>query len=129
MIKILKAVYSILYNDTDVSDIVDNKIFPNIVPDKDAIAENIDYPLIVTRRAELTTEYSKDCGTDQALVEVMCYSVSYTEVVDLADKVRKSLEYFTGTVDDILISRVRLSGISEDFTDGIYYQQLLFDIK
>jgi len=129
MIKILKAVYSILYNDTDVSNIVGNKIFPNVVPDKDSTAENIDYPLIVTRRTELLTEYSKDCHSDSASVEIICYSVSYTDSVELAEKVRNALEYFTGTVEGILISRARLSGISEDYTDGIYYQQLLFDIK
>lgn len=131
MIRILKSIYSILTGDATIQGLVGDKIFPDVVSDKDNANGNIDYPLIVMRRREINTEYTKckDCKTDEAVVEITCYSNSYFQAVDIADAVRNALEYFKGTVDNIKLSSAKLSGITEDFVENVYYQLLVFNIK
>ena len=131
MIKILKAIYSILYTDTEIQSIVGNRIFPNVVPDKDSNNENIDYPLIVMRRTELSPEYTKctDCKDDETVVELTIYANSYFQAVDLAEDVRSALEFYKGVVEDINISMIRLAGATEDYVESVYYQQLIFTIR
>jgi hypothetical protein len=128
MLKILKAVNSILLNDTDIHNIVGDKIFPDVVPDKDASGVNIDYPLIIMRRVNIDIEYSKGCSTDAADVMVICYANSYFDAVDLADYVRTALDSYKGVVEGINIGDVRLVEAEEDYVD-VYYQQLLFEIR
>ena len=131
MIKILKAVFNLLSNDTEIELLVDDKIFPDIVPDKDSTDVNIEYPLIVMRRSNISTEYTKcpDCKEDTATVEILCYSTQYFEAVDIAEEVRSTLEFYKGTVEGIDITKTRLVGVTEDYTDGAYYQLLTFTIK
>ena len=129
MIKILKAIHSILSNDAGVTAIVDTKIFPNIVPDKDSSGNTIEDPVLVMRRSEVSAEYSKDCKTDDATVTVTCFAASYFQAVDLADAINTALEFYKGTVEGISISAIRLVSGTEDYVESSYFQQLVYSIR
>ena len=128
MIKILKAIYSILSNDNNVISVVSDKIFPDIVPDKDTTNENIDYPLIIMTRATVdpTNSKCKNSNSDKATIEIICYSNSYNDAVDLAQYVRTALDFYKGTVESIRIDNIRLISMNEDYLENVYYQQLIF---
>ena len=130
MIKVLKYVYAILESSTGITSIVGDKIFPDIVPDVDIDENQIDYPLIVTKRSAINPDNTKCViNNDTATVEIICYSISYLNVVDLAQEVRDKLDFYKGTVDGKKITHVRMNGITEGFTEGVYYQLLTFSIK
>jgi hypothetical protein len=129
MIKILKAVYTLLRESPTVVGLVGDKIFPNVVSDKNDSSVNIDYPLIVTKRINIKPEYSKGCKVDEGLVEIVCYANSYSQVIDIAEAVREKLEFYAGTVDGIVISTTRLVQADEDYVENVYYQRLTFSFK
>ena len=130
MIKILSAVYSLLQNNPEIQAILGDKIFPNIIPDKDDDDETISYPVIVLTRTSLKPTTTKgDCSMDTATVEVLCYGESYFETLDLAQLVRETLDFFKGIVEDIDISNSRFNDIDEGFSTNVYYQRLIFTFK
>jgi len=132
MLKILKAVFSVLYSDPVILSIVGNKIFPDVVPDKDSSGKNIDYPLIVMHRSSLEpleTKGCNNCKQDIVSIELTCYATQYFQAVDLAQAVRDALICITGEVESINISKVMLVGADEGYTESVYYQQLMFNIK
>lgn len=131
MIRILSAVFGLLYANPDIELVIQDKIFPNIVPDKDDKGETIKYPLIVINRAGLVPTYTKgiDCSADNATVEVICYGESYFQTLDLAQSVRETLEFVKGTVSGIKIDNARFSTIDEGFSQNVYFQRLVFTFK
>lgn len=131
MIKIIAAIYGILTNDVLITDIVGDRIFPNVIPDKDGSGETIRYPVIVMTRTSLESVTTKgiECSSDQATVEVLCYSESYFEVIDIAEKVRGAIEFFKGEVGSVTIDKTRLVSIDEGFTQNVFFQRLIFSFK
>ena len=129
MLKILKAIYNILSNNPDITNIVGDKIFPDIVPDLDNTNDNIDYPLIIMKRTDYKPEYTKGCKILEVEVEINCYSNSYFEVIDLAQYVIDSLELYKGEVEGIKINKSTIINISEEYNNDAYYQGIKFNIK
>jgi len=130
MIKILSYVYSKLSDDEDVSSMVGDDIFPNVVPDTNG-EDQVKFPHIVMTRLTVDTTYTKTegCKTDEATVEVLCWHTSYYEIIDLADYVRSALEFSKGEVGDITVTSSHFVSITEGFTDVAYYQRLIFTFK
>jgi len=128
MIELLKGIYSILISSVDITDLVGDRIFPNIVPDKNDDGETVSYPLIVMNRV-VVPEYSKSCVKDNATLIIRCYSFSYFEAIDIATAVRAALENFSGNADGILISDIKVDSVEEDFLETVYFQQLNFTVR
>ena len=114
---------------TELTGFVGDKIFPDIVPDKDIAGKNLNYPLIVMIRTAITPSYSKGCSSDTATVEIICYANQYFEAVDMAELVRELLDGFSGDVDGTHISDIRLDNAIEGFNETAYFQQLTFNIR
>ena len=130
LLGILNYVNGTLEADTDVSDIVGNNIFPNIVPDFDGDGQ-VTFPLIVMDRQSVEPVYTKTdgCRQDNVSVAVTCWSVSYEECVDLAEKVLTALEFQKGDVNGVVVDRCRLASADEGFEEVAYYQRLIFNFK
>jgi hypothetical protein len=129
MFKILKSITYLLENDAGVSSIVGNKIFPNVAPDKGLTGKPIDFPMIVMRRSAMIPTQGKDCSISSTEVEIYCYSVSYDEAIDLAEKVYNCLNGVKGDVAGIQIGKINFSSAEEAYVETAFAQKLVFTIK
>lgn len=119
-LSVLQSVYTLLKGSTELTNKVQDRMFPLIAK------ENTKSPFIVYQRDSLEVNYCKDgVSNENATVTINIVSNSYTDSVDLAEIVRKSLEL--KRVDDI--KSIRLVSSSEDFVDDSYLQQLTFEIQ
>lgn len=85
--KVGAAIYSLLANDTDVTDQVGQAIFPELAE------EGVRAPYIVYSVVSNTPSDTKD-GTpvDEAQLEIFSVGRTYAEANDIADKVRAALD-------------------------------------
>jgi len=93
------VIYNLLYSNTDVRSIVDNKIFPMMSPDGRAL-EYITYQIISDVRNK-----NKDrvISGEAIRIQIDCFAKTYARVVEIADAVSDALSYYTGTVNGIAI--------------------------
>jgi len=130
--KIGLAIYNILYNSGsgDVFDLVGSRIYPNVATQKSA------FPFIVYTVTGVDPNDTKDgvSTVDGNSFMVLCYSETYTQVADLAQKVRVALDRKSGTYNTIEVQSIQYEGSSEHFdvkgdNRGIYVQSLSFDLR
>ena len=131
MLDINKAINTILINDSAVSAIVGDKVFPVVAPDKDSSGNAIDYPLVILNREEAIIDYAGGkCSTSEVIVSATCYSTSYAQVIDLLMAVKEALDGYKGTVEGIRIRDIRVSNVPlELFGDNAYAEQILFAVR
>lgn len=99
------------------------KTYP-IVADNDA-----KYPFIVYKRIGLNSLICKDGNyEDVATVEVTAIAEKYAMSVNIAQQVREALEDNYDTFDGMEIETTLQSG-TEEFSDNVYTQKLIYRIK
>ncbi len=113
----------ILLGDEDVKRRT-NKIFPIVI-------SKAELPYILYRRAALQHNPTKAGlpGADTVTMEVFCYTASYADGVELAEAVRKALDYAQGEKDGLVMRSCTLVDSEEDFTDDAFVQCLSFNVK
>ena len=113
----------ILLGDEDVKQRT-NKIFP-------VVTSKAELPYILYRRAALQHNPTKarQPGADTVTMEVFCYTASYADGVELAEAVRKALDYAQGEKDGLIMRSCTLVDSEEDFTDDAFVQCLSFNVK
>lgn len=113
----------ILLADADVKQRT-NKIFP-------VVTSKAELPYILYRRAALQHNPTKagQPGADTVTMEVFCYTASYADGVELAEAVRKALDYAQGEKDGLIMRSCTLVDSEEDFTDDAFVQCLSFNVK
>ena len=118
-----KVIYNKLATNSDITDIVGNKIFPLIAE------QTTNYPFIVYYRTNIISLISNKDGFNEDSVNftVSCVSADYSESIDLANNVRKSLEKRKIDTNDMILNNVHLIGIDESFEDNAYVQRLNFE--
>ena len=130
--KIVLAIYDILYNSGsgDVFDLVGARIYPNVA--KQATT----FPFIVYQTTGVEPNDTKDgvSTVDGNSFMVLCYSETYTQVADLAQKSRIALDRKTGTYNTIEVQTIQFTGYDEDFEiegdgQGVYVQSLSFNLR
>lgn len=113
-----------------------NQDLMNICPTSKIFAliahENTTYPFIVYSRSQLTAEYNKDLNgqlghIDTVTLTVDCHGNTYTQAVDLADKLRIAVEGKGYRTPELFMDRLKLISCSET-TDGNgdFMQTLIF---
>jgi hypothetical protein len=122
MIKIGKVIYNILSGSTEISNLVDDKIYPIVIP------ENTSLPTITYER-RLLTETTKDNNFYTVNFDINVYTDNYKDGIDIADKVDGVLNSFTDEIDDYFIQLIYNDGIDEMFNSGVYIQKLTYIIK
>lgn len=124
MLEIGKAIYSILSNDTQLVEKVQNKIYPLVADLGTSI------PFIVYKRSGIEPTDTKDCICQKVVyVEVVMASDNYNESVELASLVENALHNKRGTYAGINITDIKLEDADEDFIDDTFIQTLTFKIK
>lgn len=129
--KVGLAIYSILSSDSDISDLVSTRIFPNVAPQTTA------FPFIIYDVDGDTPTDTKDgvSELDVNSVMVSCYSETYTEACDLALSIRTALDRLPdSTYGTIKIQSSEYRGYNDIFDDdsgnnGIYRKAIDFDIR
>ena len=88
-------------------------------------------PYILYRRAALQHNPTKAGlpGADTVTMEVFCYTANYADGVELAEAVRKALDYAQGEKDGLVMRSCTLVDSEEDFTDDAFVQCLSFNVK
>lgn len=101
-----------------------NKIFP-------VVTSKAELPYILYRRAALQHNPTKarQPGADTVTMEVFCYTAGYADGVELAEAVRKALDYAQGEKDGLIMRSCTLVDSEEDFTDDAFVQCLSFNVK
>lgn len=101
-----------------------NKIFP-------VATDTANLPYILYRRADLQHNPTKagQPGADTVIIEVVCYTATYAEGIELAETVRTALDYSKGGKDGLAMRSCTLSGSEEGWEDDAFVQQLDFTIK
>lgn len=123
------AVYSILSQHRDLTDLVQNRLFPIIADEGTA------FPFIVYRRlglSETPKYFNKDLASSggEAVVEIMVVSNDYDESIEVAEKVINALQGKRGTLKDgTVISQIKLEDSDEDWIDNSFVQRLTFKIS
>jgi len=108
-----KAIYHLLTNATDVTDIVSTRIYPEIAQ------QDADLPYIVYNVAnnEPTDTKPEPSKLDTAQVEVNIYSDSYRVVIDLAVAVRAALDRVKGTYAGVNVQSIQYLNEIIDFDE------------
>ncbi len=133
--KIGYSIYSILINDSDVSALVSTRVYPNVAK------QSSDWPFIVYTTNSVDPTDTKDgvSPMDTNIVEILCLSDTYSQAVDLAQKVRIALDRKTpGTYPNTIwgnkVQSIKFNSVDEDFEIdgkgmGVYVQTLSFNIR
>ena len=108
-----KAIYHLLTNATDVTDIVSTRIYPEI-SQQDADLPYIVYAIANNEPTDTKPEPSK---LDTAQVEVNIYSDSYTQAIDLAVAVRAALDRVKGTYSGVDVQSIQYLNEIIDFDE------------
>ena len=116
--KIGKELTSILLNNEDVTNVLDNKIFPLVAN------AGTTFPFLVYRRSGFRTEGNKDYSDEIVTVELAILSQKYEESVNAADIIADAVDRKeTNIIDDI-----RIVNIYEDYSEDTYIQKISIDI-
>jgi hypothetical protein len=123
MIKLGKAVYSILSSATGVTQYVGLHIFPILVP------EVTNLPCVVYER-QGNDESNKD---GHAIYDVEVYltiiAKEYEATVNIAQACHDALSEYTGTAGETNIMKCRFVNVNEVYAEEVYMQRLTFNVK
>ena len=128
--KIGLAIYKILVTAADVTALVSTRIYPNVAKQTSA------FPFIVYQTTGVDPNDTKDgvSTVDGNSFMVLCYSETYTEVADLAQKARIALDRKSGTYSTVEVQTIQFTGYDEDFDikgdgQGVYVQTVSFNLR
>ena len=126
-----KSIYNILANDSDVSAVVGTRIFPNVAP------QTTTFPFIIYDVTGVQPNDTKDGAStlDTNDVMISCYSETYSQASDLAQKIRVAMDRINeGTYGGEQIQSSQFQSYNDIFDDtsgdaGIYRKALDFEIR
>lgn len=101
-----------------------NKVFPIVI-------DEAKLPYILYRRAALQHNPVKAGmpGADTVTMDVVCYTAKYAEGVELAEAVRRALDYAEGESDGVAMRSCMLTDSEEGYEDDAFVQHLAFQVK
>ena len=130
--KIGYAIYNILSTDSDVAAIVSTRIFPNVARESTA------FPFLIYTTNGVDPNDTKDgvSTLDTNNFTIICYSDKYSQVADLAQKVRIALDRKSGTypASGVEVQSIQFTSFDEDFDmkgdgQGVYVHTLSFNLR
>ena len=119
-----KVIFDILSNDPQVTQRVNNKIFPLVAEN------NTTFPFIVYKRTGIEPQTSKDrmIHREETNVDVIIISDTYNDSIEVADLVKTALTGKNGVFSGISVKDIEFIDASEDFQDETFIQNLTFKI-
>ena len=115
MADIEHALRNRIRSSTDVTDVVATRVFPIFVPQGQALPALV-YQLT---SGEPVTSNSGHSGLTFARFEIECLSSSYSEVKDLAEKVRLAITGYSGTEASVKVTSTVHLRTSDDYTPPV----------
>lgn len=120
-----KYVYNTLKNNADLVELLGGKKIYPLVADN-----NVKYPFIIYKRLNLTSNGCKDgIYEDNVIVEVNIVSDKYDKSIEIANKVRETLEVQNVVYEDMDINDTTINTATEDFVENAYVQSIQFNLK
>ena len=116
--KIGKELKTILTTNRDVTDYVDNKVFPLVAN------AGTTFPFIVYRRSGYRPNDNKDLWDEIVSVELAILSDKYEESVNVANVVADVLE----DAETELVEQIKITNIFEDYQEDTFIQKINIDI-
>ena len=119
-ISVNKHIYQLLIGDTQLGELVGNKIYPLVAE------ETVTYPFIIFTKENAYGNYSKDLLMyDSATITVVAVANNYFQTVNIAERVRAILENYR----DSYFHNIQLENVTEEYIEDAYVQQLQFSAK
>lgn len=119
-ISVNKHIYTILTGDTQLRELVSDKIYPIIAE------ETVSYPFIIFTKETVDAAYTKDFLTyDNVTFSVAIAANNYFETVQIAERVRAILENYR----DGYFMTILLNNVTEEYVEDTFIQQLQFSAK
>jgi len=119
-ISVNKHIYQLLIADTQLGELVGNKIYPLVAE------ETVTYPFIIFTKENAYGNYSKDLLMyDSATITVVAVANNYFQTVNIAERVRAILENHR----DSYFHNIQLENVTEEYIEDAYVQQLQFSAK
>ena len=108
------VIYNLLLNNTDITDIVGDNIYPLYIP------QEIPLPCITYQMVSTDPNGTKDgvSSLDVERYQVNVYSDNFNEMNDLQKLVRTTLDFYTGEVAGLDVQRVWFEGQFTGFSDS-----------
>ena len=108
-----KAIYYLLTNANDVTEIVGTRIFPEVAQ------QDADLPYIVYNVSNNEPSDTKKAPSklDTADVEVNCFATNYSQVIDMGVAVRAALDRVKGTYSGVNVQSVQYVNEIIDFDE------------
>jgi len=121
-IQIGKVINALLNADSGLSEMIGNRVFPIVSK------EGTQYPFVVYRRNSVTPTYCKDgLASETASVDIVIASNTYTNSIEVADRVRAAIDKRACVFQDTTASNIEMTTAEEDFVDDTYIQTLNFN--
>lgn len=121
-IQIGKVINALLNADRSLSEMIGNRVFPIVSK------EGTQYPFVVYRRNSVTPTYCKDgLASETASVDVVIASNTYTNSIEVADRVRAAIDKRACVFQDTTVTNIEMTTAEEDFVDDTYIQTLNFN--
>ena len=113
-----KALYTHLTGDTDVTDEVSTRIYPNVAP----TSATLPYAVFNIIGSEHDQHLGAATGLVRRTVQLDVFASDSVEMEDATEAIRGSMDGYGGVLgDDSLLTRIHLTGESDDYippTDG-----------
>lgn len=112
-----------LSSNVELTEMVGDRLYPV------AVKENIECPFIVYERESVVPNSTKD-GTegDTVTENVFVFAETYGQSVKIAEIVRDALDGSQGSYSSFSIDECNFQDAAETYEDGVYVQQLVFNI-
>ncbi|MDR1882994.1 MAG: DUF3168 domain-containing protein [Prevotella sp.] len=120
-----KAVKSLLFQSDEVKRLIGNNLFPF------PAIEGTVFPFVTYMMESLTPHYTKDRASyeDTITVELMIWSDSYAQKIEVANACHKALQGKRGTIEGFDISGIRRVNEGESFIEDAYGQSIMYEIN
>lgn len=108
-----QAIVDILENDSNVSAVIDNRIFPLFIPQEKKV------PAITYERIDTDANDTKSGAStlDGILIDIDLWGKDFKVLKDLAKDVRNALDRFSGTKQGIIIQSIQFDNEIQAFSD------------
>lgn len=118
-----KVLYQKLKENKNLTKLVGEKIFPLIAE------QTTTYPFCIYYRTNITSIISNKDGLNEDSVSftLVAGSTSYSQSLEIANELRRSLESKRIISEDMIITDSHITGIDESYEDNAYVQRLNFE--
>lgn len=119
---ISEHIHTTLNRSASLKRLIGDKIYPI------ATKREVDFPFVVYQRDSIAPEYDKSGkATVTTTANVYVLAETYTESVEIAEEVIKSLNRVYADYDKFSVIGASLTSANEDYVSQTYVQQLTFN--